>query len=99
MIAADEIIPYAVSESPRAAWLSAHNLAVRDYQNRHTGGWDHHSLNTDRYLVANRAMTRYASGPTEEAAEFAFAARYGIDWWKLASWQGAMASPVVEDWE
>jgi hypothetical protein len=87
----------APSQSPRAAWLSAHNLAVRDYQNRHTGGWDHHSLNTDRYLCANRAMTRYASGANPEQAEARFAERYNIPWWKLDGFECAPAVPVVRE--
>ncbi len=39
-------------------------------------------------------MTRYASGPTEDAAEQAYAARYSIQWWKLAQWNEAM-DPTV----
>lgn len=81
--------------TPRADWLLKHSLVVHDYQNRHTGGWDHHSLNTARFLCANRAMTRYASGETEEAAEAAFCARYGLPWWKLEGYVCEITGPVV----
>jgi hypothetical protein len=82
----------ALSETPRAAWLNRHNLRLTDYQNRHTGGWDHHSLNTDRYLCANRAMTRFASGATEETAEVAYCDRYGLPWYKLDGFECAKSS-------
>lgn len=77
--------------SPRLSWLRDHNLITRDYQDRANGGYAHHSLNTDRWLCANRAMTQYASGATEESAEAAYATRYNLPWYKLAGWNGAMS--------
>ncbi len=84
-----ELFDTTESLAPRTRWLHTHGLIVRDYISDR-GGWQHSGLNTDRYLVANRAMTRYASGDSEESAEAAFATRYDIDWWKLAGWNGAM---------
>ena len=76
--------------TPRDKWLAKHNLVVRDYQDRRNGGVEYHSLNTARWLVANRAMTRYASADTQEEAEYEYSCRHGIEWWKLAGWQEAM---------
>ena len=91
----DELFTVPPLSPPHAAWLTRHSLTLRDYQDRRNGGWGYHGLNTDRFLCANRAMTRYASGPTEDAAEQAYCARYGLEWWKLAEWNGAMASEPV----
>jgi hypothetical protein len=78
--------PADFAESPHARWLRTHGLMVRDYQDRHNGGWERHSLNTDRFLCANRAMTQYASGETAEMAEAMYCEHYGIQWWKLERW-------------
>lgn len=91
MAPAGELFEVAASTPPPAAWLARHDLIVRDYQNRHTGGWDYNGLNTDRFLCANRAMTRYASGETQDVAEQNYCALHGLEWWKLAEWNGAMA--------
>lgn len=97
------LFPTPESTHPRDSWLSTNNLRVTDYLNRRNGGWDRHSLNTDRFMCHNKPMTRFASGATAEQAEAAYAARYGIPWWKMAGWNGAMdgaAAAVVDvDWE
>lgn len=90
-----ELFEAPASLPPREQWLLCRGLIVRDYQ-RHEGGWSHDGLNTARFLCANRAMTRYASGDTEDAAEQAYAVRYGLTWWKLADWNGAMTTPHGE---
>lgn len=92
-----DLFPEAVATSPRASWLNTHGLIVRDYQDRHSGGFGRHSLNDARFLCATRSMTRYASGDTQDAAEQAYCERYGLTWWKLADWNGAMASASVEE--
>lgn len=89
-----DLFPEAVASTPRALWLTRHDLRVIDYQDRRNGGWSYHGLNTARFLCCNRAMTRYASGETQELAEQAYCLRHGLAWWKLAEWNGAM-SPVL----
>lgn len=86
-----DLFPEAVASTPHALWLTRHDLRVIDYQDRRNGGWSHHGLNTARFLCCNRAMTRYASGETQELAEQAYCLRHGLAWWKLAEWNGAMA--------
>jgi hypothetical protein len=86
-----ELFEVAAVLDPHTTWLTRHDLRVTDYQDRQNGGWSRHSLNTDRYLCANRAMTRYASGSTADEAEVAYSRRYSVEWWKLAGWQEAMA--------
>jgi hypothetical protein len=89
---------FEVEESlpPRTQWLRRHDLVVRDYQDRRNGGVEIHSLNGDglRFVCANRAQTQWASGTTMEEAERAYCERYGLEWWKLAEWNGAMETRV-----
>lgn len=75
----------APSLSPRLTWRRDHNLRVTECQHVN-------SLNRggERFLCHNPAQTRWASGPTKDAAEAAFAERYGIAWWKRGSWDAAM---------
>lgn len=78
------------SVSPRVQWQRRHNLTLREYQHVH-------SLNKagDRWVCCNMAMTRYASGATEDAAEQAYCERYNLPWWKLAEWNGAMEAREI----
>lgn len=76
------------SPSPHATWLAAHGLITREYQHPH-------SLNGDkRWICANRAMTRYACGDTEDEAERIYCEREGIEWWKLLAWDRAMGPDI-----
>jgi hypothetical protein len=85
-----ELLLLAPCPSPHALWLSQHGLMLKEYQHLH-------SLNKagDRWVCANRAQTRYASADTEDAAEQAYCERYGLQWWKLAEWNEAMAGDGV----
>lgn len=76
--------------SPQAAWHARHGLMLKEYQHVH-------SLNRtgDRFVCANRAMTRWASADTEDAAEMAYCEHYGLPWWKLAEWNEAMMDREV----
>lgn len=88
-----DLFPSAVSESPRLAWLRRHGLIVREYQHPH-------SLNgSQRWLCANRAMTRYCVADTEDAVEQRYCELFGIAWWKLAVWNEAMAAREDCDYE
>jgi len=82
---ATDLFPSTSADSPRLAWLKRHDLIVREYQHPH-------SLNdSHRFICANRAMTRWQTGDTEDEAEQAYCERYGVAWWKLAAWNEAMA--------
>lgn len=79
-----DLFPSAAGESPRLSWLRAHDLRVIEY--RHP-----HSLNGNRrWVCCNRAQTRYVTADTEDAAEQRYCELFGLTWWKLADWNGAM---------
>lgn len=72
--------------SPRLTWLRTNDLIVREYTRPNSLNGAH------RWICANRAQTRFVCADTEDAAEQRYCELFGLTWWKLADWNGAMES-------